>query len=150
MATARAVLTITVTAPEPPSVSCEEHGRVTRAYVSGYQRARVHRAQLVRGERRCLVANFNGAIPPARSIVSATWRTNHPYGVSMSDARIDGRETTVNITAQVGLGAEIKCQVTLDNGEVYNQLFVIRVFTGPWFRDETQPPAGPYELTATA
>lgn len=143
-------VTITPGAPPVPSEPCEELGRVTRAYVSGYQRDRIHRSRLVRGEKRCLVANFNGAIPPARSIVSVTWRTNQGQGIYMQDARIDGREVTVNITAQTGSEAAVKCEVTLDNGEVYNQLFAISVRQSPWFSGEASPPTGPQVLTSTA
>lgn len=127
-------------------------GRTTIAYVSGYQRDRIHRSRLVRGEDRPLVANFNGAIGPDRTIVSAIWRCDQPYAVAMADARIvdDGRSTAVDITAQYGSLARIKCQVTLDNGEVYNQLFVVRVQNAPWFRGETAPASGPYDLTVTA
>lgn len=136
--------------PEPPEVGpCEEYGRATRAFVSGYQRARVHRSRVVRGERRCLVANFNGAIPKARRIVEARWRTNQPHAAILSVPRIKGREVMVDLTAGVGQ-AEVKCEVTLDNGEVYNQLFVVRAYAGPWFRNESAPTEGPQELIATA
>lgn len=135
-----------------PVLTCEEHGRVTRAYVSGYQRTRIHGSRLVRGERRCLVADFNGAIPPARSIASVTWRTNQHHAISMANAQIvdGGREVIVDITAQAGAGATIKCEVTLDNGEVYNQLFHVTVLPAPWFTGETTPASGPQALTATA
>lgn len=137
---------------EPIIADCEEYGRATRAFVSGYQRDRVHQSRLVRGEKRCLVANFNGAIPPGRTIASAIWRCDQPYAVAMAAGRIfeNDRSTAVDITAQYGNRARIKCQVTLDNGEVYNQLFMVRVFTSPWFQGETQPAAGPYDLTVTA
>lgn len=129
---------------------CDEVGPVTRANVSGYDRTSSHVARLVRGERRCLVANFNGAISPSRSIVSATWRSNQPYAVSMADARIKDREVMVNVAAQFGGPGLVKCQVTLDNGEVYNTLFRIEVRQQPWFLGEVSPPIGPYELTVTA
>jgi hypothetical protein len=135
--------------PDPPP--CEEYGRTTRAYVSAYQRDRVHQSRLVRGEKRCLVANFNGAIPPGRSIVSATWRCDQNQSVYMSDARIDGRCTTVTIAAQIGYGSRMKCQVTLDNGEVYNQVFWVRIYTTPFFSGETTSyTQGPVSLTVTA
>lgn len=139
--------------PPPVDNACEEYGRVTRAYVSGYQRDRVHRSRLVRGEKRCLFANFNGAIPASRVIVSATWRCDQNQAVFMANARITdaGRCAAVDITAQIGAGGRVKCQVTLDNGEVYNQLFYVRVFTSPWFFGESYSFAqGPTELTATA
>lgn len=139
-----------VEAPVPPDPEpCEELGRVTRAYVSGYQRDRIHRSRLVRGEKRCLVANFNGAIPPARTIASVTWRTNQYQAVFMANARIVGREVAVDITAQIGGPAWVKCEATLDNGEVYNQLFTIEVRHAPWFAGETNPASGPSVLTAS-
>lgn len=146
-------LNLSVTPAAPEEVRCEEHGRVTRAYVSGYQRDRVHRSRLVRGERRCLVANFNGAIPPARTIASATWRCDQNQAVYMANPRITdaGRVAEVDITAQIGWGARVKCEAVLDNGEVYTQRFVIRVVSAPYFMGEpTWYAQGPTELTATA
>ena len=127
----------------------DELGRTTRVFVSGYTRTRVHHSRVVRGERRCLVADFNGAIPKSRRIVSATWRTNQPHAAILSAPRIKGREVMVDLLAGQGT-AHVKCDVTLDNGEVYNQLFWIRAFTGPWFRGESPATEGPQELTATA
>lgn len=128
-------------------------GRATTAYVSGYQLDRVHQARMVRGATRSLVANFNGAIPPGSLIASATWRCLVPQSIAMSDAVIseDQRSTSVKIAAQIGCGTTVKCQVTLDTGEIYNQVYWLRVFTSPWFMGEVSPPAtGPYELTITA
>ena len=135
-----------------PAASCTELGRVTRCYVSGYQRARVHDSRLVRGESRCLVANFNGAIPPGRTIASVTWRTNQYQSVYMANARIPegAREVAVDITAQTGSRAWVKCEATMDNGEVYTQLFTIEVLGSPWFACETAPSIGPSVLTAEA
>lgn len=128
-------------------------GRATTAYVSGYQLDRVHQARLVRGSTRQLVANFNGAIPPGSLIVSAIWRCLVPQSIAMSNAGIseDQRSTSVQIVAQIGCGTTVKCQVTLDTGEVYNQVFGLRVWQSLWFMGEGSPPAtGPYELTVTA
>jgi hypothetical protein len=135
--------------PPPASPACDELGRVTRAYVSAYQRDRIHRSRLVRGEKRCLVANFNGAIPASRSIVSATWRVQQGQAMFMESAKAAARESSVVITAGLGHEAAVKCQVTLDNGEVYNQLFVVTVQDSPWFQGETTPALGPYELMVT-
>lgn len=132
----------------PPVVACAELGRVTRAYVSGYQRDRVHASRLVRGEKRCLVANFNGAIPAARSIASVTWRCEQTYTVVMANARISGREAEVDITAQLQGCAWVKCVATLDNGEVYTQLFRVQVQDATWFDGEPAVAAGPTSITA--
>lgn len=128
-------------------------GRATTAYVSGYQIDRVHHARMVRGAIRSLVANFNGAIPAGSLIVSAAWRCLEPQSIAMSDAVIseDRRSTSVKVAAQIGCGTTVKCQVTLDTGEAYNQVYWLRVLTAPWFMGEASPPAtGPYELTVTA
>lgn len=132
----------------PPVVACAELGRVTRAYVSGYQRDRVHASRLVRGEKRCLVANFNGAIPAARTITSVTWRCEQNYTVAMANARITGREVAVDITANLQGCAWVKCVATLDNGEAYTQMFRVAVCAAPWFEGEASPSAGPTVLTS--
>jgi hypothetical protein len=134
------------------ALPCDELGRVTRAYVSGYQRARVHDSRLVRGESRCLVANFNGSIGKDRTIASVTWRTNQYQSIYMANARIPqgAREAAVDITAQTGSRAWVKCEATMDNGEVYTQLFAIEILGNPWFAGEATPSIGPSALTAEA
>lgn len=146
----------TGTNPPPPRVpDCTELGHVTRANVSAYQRARIHHSRLVRGEKRCLIANFNGAFDPTRTIQSVTWRCEQPYYIGMANARIPnsgqfpGREAAVDITAQLQGYAWIKCEATLDNGELYTQLFTVAVVNTPYFYGETLPTLGAYTLTAT-
>ncbi len=128
---------------------CAELGRVTRAYVSGYARDRVHVSRLYRYEKRCLVANFNGAIPAARTIASATWQTTNYSGSVMSDAVITGRETSITIATQMAGSANIKCSVTLDNGEIYTQLFRLDVQGAPYYMGDTQV-TGPASVIVTA
>lgn len=142
---------VDIDVPPPPAATCEEPGRETRCYVSGYNRSRVHDSRLWPREKRCLVADFNGAIPPARKIVSVSWRMESAFAVAMSDASIapDGRSARVMIQAAWPGCAFIRAQVTLDNGEVYPQLFRVIVLSGPYFGD-TSPVGGPIELTATA
>src|ERR1700741_2609083 len=53
--------------------ACDEVGYVTRARISAYQRNRTSVANLVRGEQRCLIADFNGVLSASRSIVSGVW-----------------------------------------------------------------------------
>lgn len=137
--------------PQPqPVTTCEEYGRVTRIFVSGYQRARGHVARLTRGERRCLVVDFNGAIPLSRSIASVTWRVQNSYAAALSGARIVGREAVVDLRAQQGGRALIKCEATLDNGEAYMQMVEVRIDGAPWYEGESQPVEGPRVLTVTA
>lgn len=150
------VLTFTpqysVPTPPPPPPQCEEIGNVTRAKVSAYQRARVHHSRLVRGEVRCLIADFNGAIPAGRTIASVTWRCEQPYYVGMANANLQPnlRATGVTITAQLQGWAWLKCEATLDNGELYTQVFTVLVMATPYFYGEAIPTLGPYTLTATA
>lgn len=140
-----ATIAITMLPPAP----CDELGRVTRAYVSGYQRDRVHRSDLVRGEARCLCAEFRGAINPARSIVSVQWMCQQPYAIFMSNARISGTECAVTISAQAASWCYMKCIATLDNGEQYTQLFYLTIRSAPYFFGEIFPTmSGPTILTA--
>lgn len=132
-----------------PTSSCQELGRVTRAVVSGYNRDRVHQSRLFPSEKRCLVANFNGAIPSGRTIDRVEWRLDVVAYVAMSNPSISGREVRVMIEACYWGTAAIRASVTLDNGEVYNQLFAVRVLDGPYFGAETTA-AGPAVLIATA
>lgn len=133
----------------PAQVACAELGRVTRIYASGYERARVHDGQLVRGESRCLVVEFSGAIPPARTVGSVTWRCVDPSVVVMSNARIQpgARSVAIDVRANWPSDTLIKCEATLDNGEVYVQLIHLSVTDSWWFGDETAV-SGPMVLTA--
>lgn len=136
--------------PPPPAIGCTELGRVTRCYVSGYTRNRVHDSRLTRGELRCLVANYNGAIDKARTITSVTWRMNPSLSVLMSNARIapGAREVALDIRAIWCGDAAIKCEATMDNGEVYAQLFRVSVDDSPWFDGDQPATSGPTMLIA--
>lgn len=146
-----ATVGVTVVGTNVVQLPCTELGRITRCYVSGYTRNRVHDSRLVRGELRCLVANFNGAVDKSRTIVSVTWRMNPSLCVAMSNARIEAnaREVAVDIRAIWTGEAAIKCEATMDNGEIYTQLFRIDVSDSPWFDGEYPTASGPTVLTAT-
>lgn len=133
---------------EVGAAACTELGRATRCYVSGYDRARAQVARLVRGESRCLVADLNGAIGAARTVTSVTWRVQLPYIARMSNARIDAdaREVAVDVLARYPGCTPIKCEATLDNGEVYVQLFSLRVRDAAWFDGENDAVDGPTVL----
>lgn len=137
-----------VIAPPPPVVACNEYGRVTRCYVSGYQRDYVHTSRLIIGERRCLLADFNGAISPARTIVKARWRTDFGYICIISNAQIasDQRSTQVTLAANWIGDQMLHLEATLDNGEAYTQMFYVSVSGNPWFLP-TYTTYGPSELT---
>jgi hypothetical protein len=145
--------TVTVEPTAAPAVDpCEEYGRVTRAYVSGYQLNRVHKSSLLCGATRCLALNFNGAISASRSIVSAEFKCNQPFAVVMSNPQIttDGRECHCTIYAQNQGTSLIQANATLDNGDVYNQLFVVNVSRPAYFQNDPVPVTGPYVLTVSA
>jgi hypothetical protein len=127
-------------------------GRETRAYVSGYDRSRVHQARLYRFEKRPMVANFRGAIDTGRTITSATWRTDAPEIGVMSNPQIaaDGRETSILFASQLGGWANLRAEVTLDNGEIYNQVFRVNVREASFFFQDPPTQPGPFTVTVTA
>jgi hypothetical protein len=142
-------LSVTPTAvPEPVVEACQEIGRATRNYLSAYQRDRVFRASLYAAEKRCLVTNFNGAIQPGRSIVSATWQTWDTSQCVMSSPAISGREVQVTVAAQYAGNCRIRVDATLDNGEVYSAWHVIRVQPAPYFNNPGWV-TGPSSLTVS-
>lgn len=136
-----------IDAPLPP---CDEVGFATRARVSAYQRNRTTVSNLVRGESRCLIADFNGVLSRSRSIVSGVWQCDQYNAVQMSNASGDARTAQVTIATPMNGRARLKVTVTLDNGEIYNHVFVVFVRGQPWFPGETGPfPNGPATLSFT-
>jgi hypothetical protein len=133
----------------PPPPLCEEIGPTSRANASAYQRTRIHDTRLMLGESRCLVANFNGAIASDATITSVTWRCDYGYVAIMSNARIqpDNRSSAVNVLANWIGDSIIRCEATLENGEVYIQPFRIDVSGDPIFMYNRQN-NGPLVLTA--
>lgn len=142
------LVTIVPTPDPAPPGGCEEIGRVTRSYVSAYNRYRVHVGQVRRQERRCVVADFNGAIPASRSIVAVRWDCTNPWVAKMSAPAINGREVQVTADFQSGGFAALRASVTLDNGEIYNQAFEFTVRDAPCFIENAPTNAGPFTLTA--
>lgn len=134
----------------PVVPTCEELGRATRNYVSAYSRDRVHYSSLYAPEVRCLVTDFNGAIPPGRSIVSATWQTWETLTCVMASPEVSARSVQVRITAQYAGRARILVTATLDNGEVYTAWHMVRVNPAPYFSSSPSWMAGPRLLTANA
>lgn len=143
------VATASVAVTEAP---CKELGRTTRTYVTGYSLSRVNVTRVRRMAKRCVVANFNGAIPKERSIVSVRWETTSPWAILMSNARIatGGRETMVDVTFNFSGWGGLLATVALDNGEVYNAEFSFTVLDTPLYPTATYPVSnGPYILTAS-
>lgn len=124
-------------------------GRASKAYVSAYDRTRVVSVRLYPTETRQLVADFNGALEADRTISQAVWDMYIQGYATMADGAIDGRSTSVLLTANYRGQVAVRCQVTLDNGEVMNQLFAIEIFEGPLWNGD--PPAtGPSRITVSA
>jgi len=122
--------------------------RATKAYVSAYDRSRVHQSSLYRFEKRRLVANF-GALLGERQIRCATWSIDRPEIGVMSDPQIsdDARETSVMFATQLGGWATVRCQITLDSGEQYPQVFRINVRQASWFVDDAPISNGPFSVS---
>lgn len=144
-----AELLLTPLAIEVP-VPCEEIGPVSKADVSAFNRTRLHSVRVLPGEKRCLVANFNGAVPPARTIATAEWRMESNVVASMANGQLLSpyRETEVTVTAHLPGVAPLECRATFDNGEVYVQRFMVEVMNG-WLLD-TPAPSGQLTITLSA
>lgn len=142
---APATVSITIVAP----TKCADLGRVTRAYVSAYTRDRIHQSQLMAQEKRCLIANFNGALPVGRTIASVIWSVSNPMFVNLSQCDITGRETACIITAQWRGSSLVRCSATTDDGDVYTQYFAITI-RGYWFQGDVPGVQGPYTISAQA
>lgn len=66
----------------------------------------------------------------------------------MSDPQIsdDARETSVMFATQLSGWATVRCQITLDSGEQYPQVFSINVRQASWFVDDAPLSNGPFSL----
>lgn len=133
----------------PPIPLCDEIGRTSRAVGSAYYRTRIHDCRLMMGEKRCLVVDFNGVISSARTVASIVWRCDFGYIAQMSNARIqsDNRSAAVDILANWIGDSVLQCAATLDNGEVYMQMFRVDVSGDPIFMPAVSG-NGPTVLTA--
>lgn len=129
-------------------MTCQDLGRVTRCYVSGYQRNRIHQTNVVAQETRCFTADFNGAVPKGRTIASATWSVLNPYGLFLTSAEVTGRETSVVAQMNFAACTMLRCEATFDNGEVYSQMFKVNVSQWQYFYNQPVWSQGPYSLTA--
>lgn len=121
--------------------------RVNTAYVSAYQRARVHQARYVRGEVFTLEVNANAVLAADAAIESVVFRVDNPGAVIFGAASKTDRTASVRCTAGAGF-AQVKAELTADDGQIVTQLFEIGAHDAPYFQDETAPAAG--ATTATA
>jgi len=132
--------------------TCHELGRTTRTYVSGYTLERQNVARVRRRAKRCVVANFNGALPSGRLITSVRWETTSPWSINMANPRIapSQRETMIDVTFNFAGWGGLLATVTLDNGEEYNAEFSFTVLDSPLYPSATYPmDNGPYRLDAS-
>ena len=113
-------------------------GRVTTAYVSGYQRWRVHSADVYGGEVRTLVGNFNGCMPVGDTIVAVRWDTWNAGTVFMGTGVIETglRSVSLDIRAQYAGLAIVRCKVTTAEGGVYVVNYRINVNPSVYYGDE--------------
>lgn len=132
--------------------ACRELGRTTRQYVTGYALARPAITRVRRSATRCVVANFNGALPLGRVIVAVRWETTSPWAILMTRAQIDlnQRSSTCEVTFNFAGWGGLLCTATLDNGEVYNCEFSFTVVDSPLYPSADYPTInGPFRLDAT-
>lgn len=132
--------------------TCDELGRTTRLYVSGYTLARPAVSRVRRMAKRCVVANFNGALPTGRQIVSVRWETTSPWAIFMSNPRIslDQRQSMLDVVFNFAGWGGVLCTATLDNGEIYNAEFSFTVTDAPLYPTADYPTSnGPYRLDAS-
>ena len=123
--------------------------RITRAYVSGYNRSSVHVASVRRQEKRMVTADFKGLLNGSDPIASVKWQCNAPWVLAMSNAAIDGQTVTVTASFQYPGYSGLKATITTDSGSQYSQQFDFTVRDQPIFTDEEQLSAGPFSLSAT-
>lgn len=127
--------------------------RTFKGYASAYSAAQVQPLKLRRFQQRTLVADFNGAIDPARTIDSVTWECTSPWVTYMTnpDVSADQRSASVDVAFNFsGLGA-IKATVTLDDASQQNYEFQFAVQDAPMYPTAVYSSAnGPYSVTAVA
>lgn len=139
-------LSFTIT---PVTPNCDEIGNATKIVASAWDRTRVFLGRLIRGEKRCLLVDFNGAIDKSRTILGVKWQCGQTYIAIMSNARIqsDLRSTAVDVQANYPNDTMFKCTAYLDNGERYVQTIRMSVDDTYWFDGDTVQQNGPTVLT---
>jgi hypothetical protein len=131
------------------SLACQELGRVTRSFVSGYTAARAESRRVRRFSQRCVTANFNGALAPGRTIVHVRWDTTSPWSILMANPRIIAgqRQVAIDVSFNFAGWGGLLATVTLDNGELYNQEFFYTVMDRPIYPGAVYNSAnGPFTL----
>ena len=101
--------------------------RSTTAYSSAYQLDRVHESQFVTLWTGTLTTNFVGVLRPGEVIASATWYNSNPYVIVLTEPNGSNTTATVHAVANYPGFTSLKCEVTLTNGDIRNQLWVCEV-----------------------
>lgn len=122
--------------------------RVNTAYVSRFQRNRVHRSQRQRGDVFALAVDVNGALAAGATIDSIVFRVDNPSAIILGDVTKNARTASVECTAGSGGCAIVKAIVTGDDDTVFTQLFHLGVQDAPYFDGETVPSAGATSASA--
>lgn len=127
--------------------------RTFKGYASAYSARQDQTCRVRRFQQRSLVADFNGAIEPGRTIESVTWECTSPWITYMEDAAVSAGQRSVSVTVQFNYGGTgaIKAAVTLDDQTQLNYEFFFAVQDCPMYPSATYNSAnGPYSLTAAA
>lgn len=129
----------------------DEYGRTTRAYASGYNITRVSQQRVPRLAKRSVVADFNGAIPPGKTITSVMWQVTAPWSVFMENPQIlpDGRSVSVDCTFNYSGISGLQARVFLSDGDIYSYNYRFTILDQPLYPSDTYlPGAGPYMVTS--
>lgn len=107
--------------------------RVTTAYVSKYQRDRVHESRLFRYEKRAFSANFGGALESDVGVTSVDWYCSNTSVAVIADATCSATGGGITVTANAIGESYLKCSATLTDGSVMTQLFRVVSLPSPAF-----------------
>lgn len=107
--------------------------RATTAYVGKYQLDRVHEVRLFANAKVTLTTSFHAL--ELGQIQSATWYTSSPWSTVLSAPSIQDGRARVKVQAAIPDMSILRCEVTFNNGEVYNQLWRVYVNDAPYFNN---------------
>lgn len=122
--------------------------RITTAFVSKYQRTRVHRSEFSRSEKFSLVANLAGCLASAATISTAVWQVTETSSIILGAGSKTATTCTVSVTAGIGYGGVVKLTVTASDGAIFVQLYDITVLDSPWYSGDVAAAAGSASVTA--
>lgn len=132
---------------------CTELGRVTRSFVSGYTASRVETRRIRRFSKRCVVADFNGAMPAGVTITHVRWDCTSPWSIFMANPRVEssGRKVAIDASFNFAGSGGLLATATWSNGEITNAEFDFTVLDRPLYPGAVYDSAnGPYVLEADA